>query len=438
MSRFIFFVLFFIFRIIFAQNQMDLDACMRYAVENSYKTARAAIDADNAKKEYTKALLAHFPGINGMMGINSNFGRGIDPETNTYVNTTSFNNSVGVDVGMPIFNGLRYLNQTRSAKIAKMLGAERLRQTRDKVAEETMVAYAEVVYYTELLELYKKSIDNCKTEVRKMERLYETGGGSPADLAQVRAKLASEEYLSIAARNNLEISMIKLKDCMNFPLDDTLRIAPQVEKIELYLENQIPGEIIAFASITNPTAIVGQKEFEFQKRALSIARGLYYPSFSLHGGLGTGYNISTSNNYGPYFTQFKNNLGEYIGVYISVPVFNGLEYRLNVLEAKNNFKRAQYDYDESLRVLSSEIRQALRELEASESQWQQAQINVEYQQIANQANQRKYEAGTLSIIEKQMSDNQLFLSEIELRNAYLRYQIKVREMNYYKGIPYVN
>jgi len=101
-------------------------------------------------------------------------------------------------------------------------------------------------------------------------------------------------------------------------------------------------------------------------------------------------------------------------------------------------KQAQRDYDETMRTLSSEIRQALMELEASKSQWQQAQKNVEYQQIANQANQRKYETGALSIIELQTSDNQLFLSEIELRNAYLRYQIKMREINYYKGKPYVN
>jgi len=120
-----------------------------------------------------------------------------------------------------------------------------------------------------------------------------------------------------------------------------------------------------------------------------------------------------------------------------VPVFNGLDARLRVSKAKNNLQQAQRDYDETLRVLSSEISQAIMELEASESQWLQAQKNVEYQQIANQANRRKFEVGTLSIIELQTSDNQLFLSEIELRNAYLKYQIKIREVNYYKGVPYL-
>ena len=413
MKPFLFPTFLFISFFAFAQPQMDLDACMRYAVENSYKTARAATELANAKKDYTAAALSHLPDIGGSIGLNSNFGRGIDPETNTYINTTSFSNSVGLSAWMPVFNGLRYLNQTRSAKIAKLRGEEQLRQTRDKVAEETMLAYAEVVYYTELVELYQKRIENYKMEEKRMARLLELGGGSAADLAQIRATLASEEYTAIAAKNNLEISMVKLKDCMNFPLDEPLRIVPQIQETQLYLETQTSKDIIDFATVAHPTAIIGQRNLEFQKRALSLSRGAYYPSLSLNGGVSTGYFTSTSNKNDPYFMQFQNNIGEWLGLSVSVPIFSGLEVRLRVSKAKNNLKQAQRDYDETLRTLSSEIRQAMMELDASESQWQQAQKNIEYQQIANNANKRKYEDGALSIIELQTSDNQLFLSEIE-------------------------
>ena len=423
----------------FAQQTMNMETCMRYAVENSYKTARAATHLDNTKKEYTGAILAHFPSVEGSVGLSSSFGRTIDPATNIYnANITTLDNSVGLSAGMPIFNGLRYLNQTRSAKIAKLRGEEQLRQTRDKVAEETMLAYVEVVYNTELLKLYQKRIENYQIEEKRMARLLELGGGSYADLAQIRATLAAEEYTAISARNNLEISIVKLKDCMNFPLDETLSIDPQITETELYLETQTLNEIVDFATRTHSTATIGQKDLEFNKRTLSMTRGAYYPSLWLSSGVSTGYFTSTSTKSDPYFTQYKDNLGEYVALRLSVPIFNGLDVRLRVSKAKNNLKQAQRDYDETLRTLSSEIRQAMMELEASKSQWQQAQKNVEYQQIANQANKRRYEDGTLSIIELQTSNNQLFMSEIELHNAYLRYQIKVREVNYYKGVGYVS
>jgi outer membrane protein len=411
---------------------------MQYAVENSYKTARAAAELDNTKKDYAGAILAHLPEISGSIGLNSSFGRGIDPATNSYVNTSTFSNGIGLSAGIPIFNGLRYLNQTLGAKIAKSRGEEQLRQTRDKVAEETMLAYAEAVYYTELSALYQKRIENYKIEEKRMARLLELGGGSSADLAQIRATLASEEYTAIAARNNMEISIVKLKDCMNFPLDETLVIVPQIEETTLLMEEQTSAEIINYALYTHPTALMEQYNLKYQKRSLAMTRGLYYPSISMNGGISTGYFTSTSNAFDPFFTQYKDNLGEWVGLNIHVPIFSGLDYRFRVAKAKNSLKQAQRDYDETLRMLSSEISQAMLELKASKSQWLQAQKNVEYQQIANQANKRRYEDGTLSIIELQTSDNNLLSSEIELRNAYLRYQIKVREMNYYKGIPYVN
>ncbi|MCL2245906.1 MAG: TolC family protein [Lentimicrobiaceae bacterium] len=422
----------------YSQQPMNLDACMKYAVENSYKTARAATDLDNAKKEYSGAVLSHLPGVNASMGVGSNFGRGIDPATNNPVTYTTFNNSAQLSASMPIFYGLRYLNQTRSAKIAKLRGEEQLRYTRDQVAEATMLTYAEVVYYTEMVELQQKKIESYQMEEKRMARLLELGGGSAADLAQIRASLASEEYNAIALRNSLEISMVKLKDCMNFPLDDLLKIVPQIEDATLYLEEQTPADIIAFAFNAHPVAIIEQHNLTWQKRSLSMARGAYYPSLSLGGSISSIYYTSSAEKYTPYFTQYKNNLGESVNLNLQIPIFNGLEARLRVSVAKNNLKQAQRDYDETMRTLSSEIRQALMELEASHSQWLQAQKNVEYQQIANQANHRKYETGTLSIIELQTSDNQFFQSEIELRRAYLQYQIKVREMNYYKGKGYLN
>jgi outer membrane protein len=438
MKRLFFSIFFFVSIVAVAQPSMNLEACMRYAVANSYKTARAATEFDNVGKDYTGAILAHLPAINGYVGANSGFGRGIDPETNTYFNSSTFNNYAELSARVPVFSGLRYLNQTRSAKIAKLRGEEQLHQTRDKVAEETMLVYTEVVYNTELLELYQQRIESYKMDEKRMARLVELGGGSTADWAQMRATLAAEEYAAIAARNNLEISIFKLKDCMNFPLDENLTIVPQIEETALYLENQTPEDLIAFASNENSIAVIEKRSLELQKKSLAIARSAYYPSLSLSGGISSSYFISTSGSSGPYFEQFKTNLGEWIGCSVSVPIFNGLDTRLRVSKAKNNYKQAQRDYDETMRALSSEIRQALMELEASKSQWEQAQKNVEYQQIANRANQRRYEDGTLSIIELQTSNNQLFSSEIELRNAYLRYQIKVREMNYYKGIPYLN
>ncbi len=421
---------------------MTLDDCMSYAIANSNRTHQQATLTKNAALDFTGSWLKHLPSLSGNINANSNFGRGIDPATNSYVNTTTFSNGVGVGGSIPIFYGMRYLNQTRSAKVAKLKGEKQLERTKDEVAELTMAAYAEVVYSDELLGLCMQRVESYKIQERKMSRMVELGSGSEADLAQIRATLASEEYNAIAARNALELSVVKLKDCMNFPLEDSLKIEPKIGEASLFEPEQSTDELVEFAAENNLKAVMGQQTFDINKFDLKIAKGSYYPSVYASGGISSSYYTrldgASGSNFDPWAVQLKNNIGEYAGVSMSIPIFSGLSTRLNVHKAKNNFEQAKRDLDQTLRELQSEIRRAVLELESSEKQWYQGVRNVEYQRIANDAARRKYEQGLLSIIELQTSDSQLFAAEIELRNAYLRYQLKVREVNYYKGVPYVN
>lgn len=421
-------------------QRMNLEECMAYAVNNSYKTARSANDAANSKIDYTGAILNHLPSISAYTGAGSNFGRGIDPATNTYINTATFGNNISASANITVFNGLSMLNRTRSAKIAKLRGDEQLRESRDRVAEEAMVAYAEVVYANELVTLREQQVEQYKVSERLAQRKLELGNGSEADLAQIRATLASHEYNVIAVRNQLENAIIRLKDCMNFPLEDSLIIEPSISEAEVFEAAQSVEQMYAFAETNNTKAIIQKMNLQYSKISLDITKGYYYPSISASAGIGTSYNVridGTQIGATSYGEQLKNNVGESVNLSMNIPIFNRLSTRFSVAKSRNNYAQAKRDHAEALRRLNSEIRQAMMDLEASHSQWIQAQRNVEHQRIANAANTRKYNEGLLGIIELQTSDSQLLQSEIDLRNSYLKYQIKVREVNYYKGIPYI-
>lgn len=414
---------------------------MKYAVEHSINTQKSATQLANSKQEYTQAIMNHLPNLSASIGAGSNFGRGIDPETNNYINTATFNNGVGADLGITLFNGLTLLNRTRSAKVAKIKGEYDFQRSADEVAENTMVAYAEVVYNAELVKLSIQRVEFYKIDQKRMERMCELGSGSPTDLAQLNATVASEEYTLISRKNNYDISIIKLKDVMNYPLHDDLPLANKIEeKIVANPEQdiqQIENEALNYL----PKSLSEKNTLEISKLDLKIAQGNYSPSLRIGGGISTSYYTRLDgNNQGAmaYGEQLKNNLGEYLQASLSIPIFNNLNQRINVHIAKNNYTLAKANYQQSLRTLSSEIKQASLDVKAAQSQYIQAQKNVEAQKIANDANRKKYQEGLLNIIELRTSDNDLFFAEIELRNIYLMHQIKVRQLNYYKGFPYIN
>ena len=68
------------------QRVYSLKDCMRYAVDNSTDMKVQAANMDDDRIARRDAILAAFtPSVSGAAHAYSNFGRAIDPETNTYV-----------------------------------------------------------------------------------------------------------------------------------------------------------------------------------------------------------------------------------------------------------------------------------------------------------------------------------------------------------------
>ena len=70
-------------------NPMSLKECMEYAVNNSSKLKIEEANVDDARVARRDAILKAFtPAAEAGTYAYSNFGRSVDPETNTYVSTT--------------------------------------------------------------------------------------------------------------------------------------------------------------------------------------------------------------------------------------------------------------------------------------------------------------------------------------------------------------
>ena len=79
-----------------AQEKLwTMDECMHYAVENSPKVKKQAYTSDSYKAELNSAVASFFPSMSASVGAQYNFGRSVDPGTNIYSNTSTFNNAYG-------------------------------------------------------------------------------------------------------------------------------------------------------------------------------------------------------------------------------------------------------------------------------------------------------------------------------------------------------
>lgn len=438
---------------------MDLKACMRYAVEHSTKMRIAHADNRDAQIDRRDAILAAFtPEIDGSTYAYSNFGRSIDPETNTYIRTTSFHNGYSLSAGINLFNGFQAVNNLKITKTAQLMGLTKEQQTEDQICLATMEAYCNVLYYTEMQNALQAQVATAEKSVQLATRQEQLGQKSHADVVQMQSDLAERQYQLTTCRNNLNNAIITLKDVMFWPIEKPLKIdglasmssrVPSAKDtltrsfVRYDMAEGARGSIEAIvdqAKTNMPAVLLAEGTMKNARLALKTARWQLLPRLSLYGGWSSSYfTYPGMEGYvpTPYFEQLKNNGGEYVQLSLSIPIFDRLSKHSNIARKKNAYDRAQADYEQALQTVEAEVRRAIADRDGSSDALRQADTRAELQEEAYALNTKRFEQGLISSIEYQTASNNYLNALAEQLNARLQYFIKNSVVNYYGGIHYI-
>ena len=430
---------------------MDLKACMRYAVGHSTKMRIQQADNCDAQIDRRDAILNAFtPQVSGSTYAYANFGRSIDPETNTYIRTTSFHNGYSLSAGITLFDGFQAVNNLKITKTAQLMGFTKEQQTEDQICLATMEAYCNVLYYTELEKALMAQVATAEKSVQLAMRQEQLGQKSHADVVQMQSDLAERQYQLTTCRNNLNNAMITLKDVMFWPIDEPLKIDDSdlgLSSVGLshggsrLVQSEEIDEFVNRAKHMMPSVLLAEGTMKNARLALKTARWQLLPTLSLYGGWSSSFfTYPGMEGYvpTPYFDQLKNNGGEYIQVSLSIPIFNRLSSHSNIARKKNAYDRAQADYEQALQTVEAEVRRAIADRDGSADALRQAATRADLQEEAYQLNSKRFEQGLISSIEYQTASNNYLNALAEHLNARLQYFIKNSVVNYYGGTPYIN
>ena len=343
---------------------LTIDDCMRYAVENSTTVGKQRLAADDNKTNYQEAVASLFPSVNAEVAGGLNFGRGIDPATNTYTNVTTFGNSYGISGSVPLFDGLKGINTVRAMKVARQKGLVDTQIAQDEVAMQTLSAYMDVVYYIEAVKIANEQLEASRKTLELVRRQFDLGTKSAADVAEIESQEANYDYLLTTEENNLALAYIKLREVMNYPQGEKLEI---VTNIDLYaLPSAVSEQALVDYALANNPKIAASRHFTEQQRLnLARAKSAYSPSLYLYGGYNTSYYIDFENKaaYASFAQQFRNNRGGYVQVGLSIPIFNGLSARSSKRRAANAYRSAQLEQMAVERAVESEVAQTWQEMQ---------------------------------------------------------------------------
>ena len=429
---------------VFGQEVMTLKDCMRYAVENSSKVKLQELEVDDARVARRDAIMQAFtPQISASTYAYSNFGRSVDPETNTYVSTTSFNNGYSVSGGITLFDGFAAVNNMKVTKTALKMGIDQERLTEDQICLATMEAYCNALYYGQLAEILQGQVATSESTLILAKKQEELGQKGYTDVIEMEAELADRQYQLISAKNMYADAMLTLKDIMFWPMDQELLIDDSIaesEVIATLFPTDEKEQIIEYAVNNLPSVSIAKATMENALVDLKTAKWAFSPSLSLYAGWSTSYyTYPGMQGYvpTPFHTQFKNNGGEYIQLSLSIPIFDRLSTFSKLNRKKNAYSRASIQYEQKVREVEAEVTRAIQDRDGASVAYIQADRRAELQEEAYHLNLKRFEQGLISTIDFQKASDNWLNAKTTRLDALLKFYIKRCVVDYYNGVSYL-
>ena len=315
---------------LFGWSQMTwtVDQCMRYAVAHNHEVTQQRLTVADYQSDRTEAVGAFLPSLHANVGSQYNFGRAIDPETNTYTNVNTFYNGYSVSASIPLFDGFQRISEWRLAKANLLMGRQGLRAKQDEVALAVFQAYIDLLYYQGTVEMARQKRAESAQLLHQTRTMAEVGTKSEADVAQMEATQAADDYEVTRQEGLLAQALLTLKRQMNYPAEEALDVETlsdsEAEPLEEPTDNDAAA-IFEVAQVMNPKLLEAEYNVSAAKQSLRVAKSGLYPTISLGAGVSTSYYKTIgSATAKPFSEQFRNNVGEYLSATLSIPLFNRL------------------------------------------------------------------------------------------------------------------
>ena len=443
-----------------AQTAWTMQQCMQYAVEHNHEVKGFELELDNYKANRTGAIGRFLPAVDANIGAQYNFGRAIDPETNGYTDVSTYYNGYALQATLPVFDGFSRLHALKAANAGVMMGRARLRQQQDQTALNVLQAFTSVVYYEELVKMSKEKVEETTLLLQQTQVLEAVGRKSAADVAQVEAQKAEADYELTRQQNLYASALLELKKEMGFPVNDSLSTCSLTTESPDSPNSPTPGPSrwgegsnypAATTAVKHTTPLppaggagggavgvapeaVARYQMEVAKHEWRQARAVFYPTLSLSAGLNTTYYHTLHSDVGqPFHTQFKNNMGEYVGATLSIPLFNRLQSITSVRKAKNKYRIACENYEQKQLEIEKLSREAWQDWQGYRQQTEQMTKKVKADSIAYRLTRRQFEEGLSTAIDLHTTSVQLLNSKATLLQCQLMTIVKEQLVRYYRG-----
>ena len=284
---------------IFAK-QWTLKECINYALENNISLQKTQIKKASANEDYLQSKAALLPSLSASSNQNVSYTpwvtSGISGEgfTKSSVDKVYYNGSYSVMGNYVIWNGNKNRNQVKLNKLTYEAAALDSATQAQNLQEQIATLYIQICYSTEAIKVNQESYKSSLENENRGKEFVKIGKMSQADLAQLTAQRAQDEYNIVAAESNVKNYKRQLKELLQITNDEAFDIViPSTTDSQALASIPALNSVYASALDNRPEIKSYQNMIDQSNLNIDIAKAGKMPTISANAGVSTS---STSMN----------------------------------------------------------------------------------------------------------------------------------------------
>ena len=408
-----------------AQKKWTIQECIDYAMENNITLQKSILQKQSATEDLKGAKGALLPSLsastNQSVGYQPWKDAGIATVTNGTVNTkvdkTYYNGSYGLNAQWTVWNGGKNTNNVKLKGIAEDDAELQTKETANTIQQRIAQIFTQILYLDESVKVNEQMLETAKKNEERGKEMVNVGKMSKADLAQLTAQRATDEYNIVETRSQLLNYKLQLKQLLEITDETEFDVAiPEITDAMVMEEIPALQTVYEQALITRPEIERSKLAIKTSDVNLAIAKAGWMPSVSMTGSFGTSTNSLSSNSWGK---QMKTNFDAMAGVSVSVPIFDGRSTKTSVNKAKIQQQTAKLDLLDQQKTLYSDIQEYWLNALTNQQKYRAASATVESEQQSYDLLSEQFRLGLKNIVELMTGkDNLLSAQQNQLQSKY--------------------
>lgn len=403
----------------FAQQKITLEHCIEQALQSNYSIKIIRNDQLKAANDLNYGPFLPTLSVNAGQRENITDSKvvtdGLQDKENNVVSDAL---TAGVALNWRLFDGLEmFMTHSRYQEMLS-IGELNTRAAVENLIVQVCSYYFDVVRQQSKLEASRHSLALSGDRYDEARDKYVLGVLSGLEAQQAKLDLNADSSNYMKQKELLKSAYITLNMIMNADLQQDRYVRDTIVLQEPLDYNELRNKML----VSNTTLLIGRRDRKVSELDMKIARAALFPTLDF----GAGYNYGRTKT-PEARTSLNRTNGPYWGFSLGMTVFNRLENRRKIKNARLDIENAELSYQEAEQQLRADLAQLYNTYENNLQivNFEQESARVAFENL--DAAIEKYKLGTLSGIEFREFQRS-YIDAVD-REVSAIYQAKISELS---------